>query len=30
MKTKIILPLIAASAAFLTGCGTNAHYVQTG
>ena len=30
MKTKIILPLIAASAALLTGCGTNAHYVQTG
>jgi uncharacterized protein (TIGR02722 family) len=30
MKTKIILPLIAAGAAFLSGCGTNAHYVQTG
>lgn len=30
MKTKIILPLVAASAAFLTGCGTNAHYVETG
>jgi len=30
MKKIIILPLIAASAAFLTGCGTDAHYVQTG
>jgi uncharacterized protein (TIGR02722 family) len=30
MKTKIILPLVAASAALITGCGTNAHYVQTG
>ena len=30
MKTKIILPLIAASAAIMTGCGTNAHYVETG
>jgi hypothetical protein len=30
MKKIIILPLIAASAVFLTGCGTNAHYVQTG
>lgn len=29
MKT-IILPLIVASAAFITGCGTNAHYVETG
>lgn len=30
MKNKIILPLIAASAAFITGCGTSAHYVETG
>ena len=30
MRTKIILPLIAASAALISGCGTNAHYVQTG
>lgn len=30
MNNKIILPLIAASAAFITGCGTNAHYVETG
>ena len=30
MKNKIILPLIAASAAFATGCGTNAHYVESG
>jgi uncharacterized protein (TIGR02722 family) len=30
MKTKIIVPLLAASAAFITGCGTNAHYVETG
>ena len=30
MRTTIILPLIAAGAAFITGCGTNAHYVQTG
>jgi uncharacterized protein (TIGR02722 family) len=30
MKTKIILPLLAAGAAFITGCGTNAHYVETG
>ena len=29
MKKIIILPLIAVAAAF-TGCGTNAHYVQTG
>ena len=29
MKKIIILPLIAVTAA-LTGCGTNAHYVQTG
>jgi uncharacterized protein (TIGR02722 family) len=30
MKTKIILPLVAASAAFITGCSTNAKYVETG
>jgi penicillin-binding protein activator len=30
MNTKIIIPLIAVSAAFLTGCGTNAHYVESG
>ncbi len=30
MKTKIILPLAAASAVFITGCGTDAHYVETG
>ena len=30
MKNKIILPLIAASAVFVTGCGTNAHYVEAG
>src|SRR3974390_3005833 len=30
MRTKIILPLVAASAALITGCGTNAHYIQTG
>ena len=30
MKHKILIPLLAASAAFATGCGTNAHYVQTG
>jgi hypothetical protein len=30
MKNKIILPLIAAGAAFATGCGTNAHYVDSG
>lgn len=30
MKNKIVLPLIAAGAAIFTGCGTNAHYVQTG
>jgi uncharacterized protein (TIGR02722 family) len=31
MKTKILLPLVAAAAAmFFTGCATNAHYVQTG
>ena len=30
MKNKIIIPLIAAGAAFITGCGTNAHYVDSG
>ena len=30
MKNKIIVPLIAVSAALLTGCATDAHYVQTG
>ncbi|HZI31749.1 MAG TPA: penicillin-binding protein activator LpoB [Candidatus Binatia bacterium] len=30
MKKIILLPLVAASAAFITGCGTNAHYVETG
>ena len=30
MKKIILLSLIAASAAFLTGCATDAHYVQTG
>jgi uncharacterized protein (TIGR02722 family) len=30
MKNKIILPLIAVSAVIFTGCGTNAHYVETG
>lgn len=30
MKNLIILPLIVAGAAFITGCGTNAHYVETG
>lgn len=30
MKNKIILPLVAASAAFVAGCGTNAHYIETG
>jgi len=30
MKNKIILPLLAISAALFTGCGTNAHYVETG
>ena len=30
MKHKIIIPLLAASAAFVTGCGTDAHYVATG
>jgi uncharacterized protein (TIGR02722 family) len=30
MKKIIVLPFVAASAAFITGCGTNAHYVETG
>jgi len=30
MKNKTIVPLIAASAVFITGCATDAHYVQTG
>lgn len=30
MKNKIILPLLAVGAALFTGCGTNAHYVETG
>lgn len=31
MKTKIILPvMLATGVAFVTGCGTNAHYVETG
>ena len=30
MNIKTIIPLIAASAAFVTGCGTNAHYIETG
>lgn len=30
MKKIIIIPLLAVSAAFLTGCATDAHYVQTG
>ena len=30
MKNKILIPLIAASAAFITGCATDSHYVQTG
>jgi len=30
MKNKIIVPLIAAGAVFITSCGTNAHYVETG
>ncbi|HEY5345639.1 MAG TPA: penicillin-binding protein activator LpoB [Verrucomicrobiae bacterium] len=30
MKNKIIIPLVAASAVFLTGCATDAHYVATG
>jgi uncharacterized protein (TIGR02722 family) len=30
MKNKTLIPLLAAGAALLTGCGTNAHYVETG
>ena len=30
MKNKIIIPLVAASAVFITGCATDAHYVATG
>lgn len=30
MKNTIIVSLAAIGAAFITGCGTNAHYVQTG
>ncbi len=30
MKNKILIPLIAASAAFISGCATDAHYVDTG
>lgn len=30
MKKIILLPLVAASAVLLPGCGTNAHYIQTG
>jgi uncharacterized protein (TIGR02722 family) len=30
MKKIILLPLVAATAALFTGCGTNAHYVETG
>ena len=30
MKRILLLPVIAASGALLTGCGTNAHYIQTG
>jgi uncharacterized protein (TIGR02722 family) len=30
MKNKTLVPLLAVSAALLTGCGTNAHYVETG
>ena len=30
MKNKILLSSIAASAALIAGCGTNAHYVETG
>ena len=30
MKNKIIIPLMAASAVFITGCATDAHYVATG
>jgi PBP1b-binding outer membrane lipoprotein LpoB len=30
MKNKILISSIAASAALIAGCGTNAHYVETG
>src|SRR5215469_10944967 len=30
MKNKILLSSIAAGAALIAGCGTNAHYVETG
>jgi hypothetical protein len=30
MKNKILIPLIAAGTVLLTGCGTNAHYIQSG
>lgn len=30
MNKKVIIPFIAACAAFVTGCGTNAHYIETG
>lgn len=30
MNTKVIIPVIAAGAVFVAGCGTNAHYVETG
>jgi hypothetical protein len=30
MKKIILFPLVAVSAALITGCGTNAHYVETG
>jgi hypothetical protein len=30
MKNNIIVPILAASALVITGCGTDAHYVQTG
>jgi uncharacterized protein (TIGR02722 family) len=30
MKNKILIPLIAASTVFITGCATDAHYVATG
>ena len=30
MNNKILLPLVAATAALFTGCATDAHYVQTG
>jgi penicillin-binding protein activator len=30
MKTKTLFPLVAAVALMITGCGTNAHYIQSG